>query len=234
MYSVLVLLDDSLSQQAINDWRDIASSFATFQGSPVALGVASAEALADVDAFLDNSPRQWDFQPLDAAPAVAAPAPSTAPMSSAEFIYREDGRPDWGAMWTSFCELALYGGPPHRGEPDTLRAPIEVPAPDPASDAITEIRRGIFETTGLFAEPTNDGWVAVTCRSRKMAAWLCATIILENVEARFEDERLFLPASPDFRLKNEVKSVITVLAKTNHYWEAHIAATESANQPAAV
>jgi sirohydrochlorin cobaltochelatase len=61
-----------------------------------------------------------------------------------------------------------------------------------------------------------------------MAAWLCASIILENVDARCEEERLFLPASPEFDLKNEVKSVITVLAKTNHYWQAHVEAMEQA------
>lgn len=229
MYSVLVLLDNTLPEQAIADWRDIASSFATFQACSVALASAEPVALAEADAFLDGSPRAWDFQPIEpAGESAAAAAPSNAPMSSADFVYREDGRPDWGAMWTNFCELALYGGPPHRGEADTLRAPVEVTVLDGPSEAITEIRRGIFETTGLFAEPAGDGWIAVTCQSRKMAAWLCATIILENVEARFEDERLFLPASPGFALKNEVKSVITVLAKTNHYWEAHIAATGGA------
>ena len=92
---------------------------------------------------------------------------------------------------------------------------------------IAEIRRGMWETTGLYAEPAEEpGWIAVTCHSRKMAAWLCASIILENVDARCEEERLFLPASPDFDLKNEVKSIVTVLAKTNHYWQAHIEATE--------
>src|SRR5215813_6690125 len=38
-----------------------------------------------------------------------APAPPPAPMSSAPFLRRDDGRPDWAAMWGSFCELALYG-----------------------------------------------------------------------------------------------------------------------------
>ena len=55
-----------------------------------------------------------------------------------------------------------------------------------------------------------------------MAAWLCATIIIENVEARCDGDRLLLPASPDFTLEKQIKSVITVLAKTNHYWQAHV------------
>lgn len=45
------------------------------------------------------------------------------------------------------------------------------------------MRRGIWETTGLYAEATEAGWLAVTCESRTMAAWLCAAIILENVDA---------------------------------------------------
>ena len=90
------------------------------------------------------------------------------------------------------------------------------------------MRRGIWETTGLFAEPAEPGWIAVTCDSTKMAAWLCACIILENVDARCDGEILLLPASPDFQLKNEVKSVITVLAKTNHYWQAHVESQEAA------
>jgi sirohydrochlorin cobaltochelatase len=68
----------------------------------------------------------------------------------------------------------------------------------------------------------------VTCDSKMMSAWLCATIILENVEARSEDDRLYLPASSEFELTNEVKSVVTVLAKTHHYWLAHIAARSMA------
>jgi sirohydrochlorin cobaltochelatase len=58
-----------------------------------------------------------------------------------------------------------------------------------------------------------------------MAAWLCATIILENVDARCDEERLLVPADPGFALADQVKSVITVVAKTHHYWSAHITAT---------
>jgi sirohydrochlorin cobaltochelatase len=51
---------------------------------------------------------------------------------------------------------------------------------------------------------------------------MCATIILENVDARVEEERLLLPAGPGYALKDEVKSIITVVAKTHHYWHAHV------------
>ena len=149
-----------------------------------------------------------------------APAPPPGPMSAAPFLMREDGRPDWGAMWESFCELALYGGPPHRGPDNPLRAPDGAsPASSPAM--LDDLRRGIWETTGLYAESAEPGWLSVTCDSPRMAAWLCATIILENVDARVEDDRLLLPAGPNYRLEDEVKSIITVVAKTHHYWQTH-------------
>jgi sirohydrochlorin cobaltochelatase len=144
-------------------------------------------------------------------------------MSSAPFVWRDDGRPDWAAMWSGFCELALFGGPPHRGPDRALTATATDQAAGDGFDAIGEIRRGIWETTGLYAEPAAPGWLAVTCHSATMAAWLCATIILENVEARCEEERLLVPADPSFTLKDQVKSVITVVAKTHHYWSEHVA-----------
>mgnify|MGYP003341010846 CR=1 FL=1 len=36
-----------------------------------------------------------------------------------------------------------------------------------------------------------------------------------------EGDKLLLPAAADFELKNQVKSVITVVAKVHHYWEIH-------------
>jgi hypothetical protein len=155
------------------------------------------------------------------------PAPPPRPMSAAPFLLRDDGRPDWGAMWGSFCELALYGGPPHRGRDNPLRAPEGADSAGASDQAmLDELRRGIWETTGLYAEAAGPGWLAVTCASRKMAAWLCATIILENVEARVDEDRVVLPAGPAYRLEDEVKSIITVLAKTHHYWQAHITGEE--------
>jgi sirohydrochlorin cobaltochelatase len=146
-------------------------------------------------------------------------------MSSADFIYRDDGRPDWGSMWGSFCELALYGGPPHRGPDSALQfeelAPLQ-------GEMVSELQRGVWETTGLFSEPAPPSWLAVSCSSKRMAAWMCAAIILENVDARCEDEVLYVPASADFELKDQVKSVITVVAKVHHYWQAHLEANGAA------
>ncbi len=139
-------------------------------------------------------------------------------MAAAEMLLREDGLPDWGAMWQEYCGLALFGGPPHRGEEDALRA-VSSGAPAKGYDPIEEIARGILETTGL-ASTASEGWVAVECESPKMAAWMAASVILENVEARCEGDRLLVPALPTFTLKGEVKSVITVVAKVHHYWRA--------------
>jgi hypothetical protein len=161
-----------------------------------------------------------------------APVASAAPMAPAPFVWREDGRPDWGNMWQSFCELALFGGPPHRGEESALHAPA-APSTMDQSEAIAEIRRGIRETTGLDSEPAEPGWLAVRCDSPRMAAWLCATILLENVDARCEGTRLLVPASSEFELTDQVKSVITVLAKTHHYWNAHLAESAANSQATA-
>jgi sirohydrochlorin cobaltochelatase len=151
-----------------------------------------------------------------------------APMAAAPFVFRDDGTPDWGTMWQGFCELALYGGPSHRGDDEALTAPTAGADEVVEDTMIEEIRRGIAETTGLSAEPSPGGWLSIKCDNRKMAAWLCATIILENVEARSEGDVLYVPGDKGFELKNQVKSVITVVAKTHHYWQAHIAGLQTA------
>ena len=147
-------------------------------------------------------------------------------MAAAPFVWRQDGRPDWRSMWTSFCELALFGGPPHRGAEQALRG-SEAASAHAASDpeTVAEIHRGIRETTGLDSETVAPGWIAITCESRAMAEWLGAAIAPENVEVRVEDDRVLLPAGPGFRLEDEVKSIITVVAKTHHYWQAHVTGT---------
>jgi len=150
------------------------------------------------------------------------PPDRAAPMTAAPFVWREDGRPDWRSMWTSFCDLALHGGPPHRGAEQALRGPA-IAGPDAASDPamVSELRRGIWETTGLFSEPLSPGWIAITCESRAMAQWLGGAIAPENVEVRVDDDRVLLPAGPRFRLEDEVKSLVTVVAKTHHYGAMH-------------
>jgi sirohydrochlorin cobaltochelatase len=41
---------------------------------------------------------------------------------------------------------------------------------------------------------------------------------------RREADVLYLPAGPNFTLKREIKNVITAVAKTVHYWRAHLLA----------
>src|SRR5437870_1088185 len=201
---------------------DLAARLADQVGMPVTVAAAPVSRL---DALEHSLRRDGEAQRREYAPTTR-PDPA-APMTSAPFLWRADGRPDWGSMWTTFCELALYGGPPQRGPESALRAPAVAPAADDA-EMLAEMRRGIWEATGLYAEPTASGWLAVACGSPTVAAWLGAAIILANVDARVEEDRLLLPAGPGYTLKDEVKSIITVVAKTHHYWQAHVTGGEPA------
>jgi hypothetical protein len=62
----------------------------------------------------------------------------------------------------------------------------------------------------------------VTCLGDAMAGWLVRAIVMENVSARHAGAVLELPAAPHFRLDREIKNVITVAAKTCHYWMGHV------------
>jgi hypothetical protein len=216
---IVLVVDADLPAVVRQACADVAVRLADQARMPVTVAAAPVRQL---DALEDSLRRDAAAQRREYAPA-ERPDPST-PMTSAPFLWRPDGRPDWGGMWTTFCELALYGGPPQRGPESPLRAPTGA-STDSDAEMLAEMRRGIWETTGLYAEPAGAGWLSVTCDSPTMAAWMCAAIILENVGARLDDDRLLLPAGPSFGLKDEVKSVITVVAKTHHYWQAHVADT---------
>lgn len=144
-----------------------------------------------------------------------------APMAAAPIRYRTDGAVDWGNMWDTFCVLAQEGGPPHRGT--LLRAP-EDPAVASAGYrfAAGEIIRGIREVSGLRAAAAAPGWIAVECPSAGMARWLGEAIEAENVQARHDGALLLVPVGDQFTLGGEIKSVITAVAKTTHYWQDHL------------
>jgi sirohydrochlorin cobaltochelatase len=205
----------------IGEIRTLGRAFANTFGERVDMALGPAESLDRARAGVDR--RFSPIVPILPSPAVAGTSASS--MESAAILYDSAGRPDWAGMWETFCDLALFGGPPHRGFGSALRANGDVPpagAPERgAFDAVAEIRRGIETTTGLETAPAGPGWVAVTCESPRMAAWLSAAIILENVDARAASEVLLVPASRGYRLEDEVKSVVTVMAKTHHYWLAH-------------
>lgn len=145
-------------------------------------------------------------------------------MGSTGLKYSSDGRVAWDLIWGSFCDLAMAGGPPHKG---TLLEPgssEEIAAQPGRYDEVTgEICRGITMTTGLAARPAPDaGWVRINCSSDAMAAWLVRAIVMENVSARADGGMLDLPAAPGFQLHKEIKNVVTVIAKTCHYWMGHM------------
>ena len=146
------------------------------------------------------------------------------PMRSAGLLYGPDGKVAWDEMWESFCDLAMAGGPPHKGtllEPGR-RADIDA-QPDRYREVTDEICRGITLATGLPAQvsPT-PGWVHITCVSPGMAGWLTRAIVMENVASRCAGPALDLPAAPGFRLEKEIKNVVTAVAKTCHYWDGHM------------
>jgi hypothetical protein len=168
-----LVVSNVLAPELLQSTREFCAQLAAYTNEQVEFAVVNDARLKDVRSVLGK------FSGIDALSVLEPPPPVSAlPMSAAPFIWRADGRPDWEAMWNGFCELALYGGPPHRGEDSALMAPEHPPAIDGGSEIIAEIRRGIWETTGLYAEPDEPGWIAVTCHSRKMAAWMCASIIL--------------------------------------------------------
>lgn len=148
-------------------------------------------------------------------------------MGSSPLKYGADGAVLWDRIWTTFCDLALAGGPPHRG---TLLEPVfeEGVASDPKryQEVAAEVRRGIELTTCL---PTVDGfapgWVSARCVSVAEAAWLQFAVTAENVSVRRRGPVLDFPAGPTFRVEKEIKNVVVALAKAHHYWDGHL--TES-------
>jgi sirohydrochlorin cobaltochelatase len=151
-------------------------------------------------------------------------AASAAPMPAAPLQYDAEGRVAWDQVWTGFCELAIAGGPPHRG---TLLEPV--PPGEAAADragyerVLDELERGLWMVTGLpLVRSATPGWIGLECASEEMALWMLQVIVVENISVRREGRTLFLPAGPAFRLEHEIKNVITAVAKTYHYWQEHL------------
>jgi cation diffusion facilitator family transporter len=168
---------------------------------------------AEQSAAMMLPPRYQDF------------TPTAAPMGAAALEYDAEGQVAWDEIWTGFCDLALAGGPSHRG---TLLEPVN-PAivalnPSGYQKVLAELRRGITLVTGRnVVESPAPGWIGMKCDSEDMALWLLRTIIVENVTVRREGNVLYFPAGPAFQVEKEIKNIITVIAKTNHYWQEHIA-----------
>jgi len=145
-------------------------------------------------------------------------------MGSAKLKYAPDGTVAWDDIWGSFCDLAMAGGPPHKGK---LLVPgsSEQIAADPESygKVTAEICRGIHLVSSLKAVPAaTPGWVRVDCLDQTFAQWLVRAITMENISAHTGDSWLDLPAGPSYTVEKEVKNVITSFAKTSHYWDGHM------------
>lgn len=149
-------------------------------------------------------------------------------MGSAGLKFAPDGTVAWDEIWQTFCDLAMAGGPPHKGALLGPGSPSEIAAnPAQYDTAVDEICRGIWMAADLPAQAdTHPGWVRVQCHSATMADWLTRAIVMENVAARSSGVMLFLPAAPHFRIEKEIKNVITVIAKTAHYWMGHMSRSQ--------
>lgn len=162
----------------------------------------------------DYQARYQDLQPV--------------PMRSAGLVYGDDGQVAWDRIWGSFCDLAMAGGPPHKGRLLAPGSPEAIAAaPDRYDEVVEEIRRGVWLAAALDARPAPDpGWVRVHTFGEAMAGWLLRAITMENVAVRGHRAAIDLPAAPAFRLEREIKNVVTVIAKTTHYWMGHMPSSQ--------
>lgn len=154
------------------------------------------------------------------------------PMGSAGLKFAPDGKVAWDEIWQSFCDLAMAGGPPHKGallepgRPEAVAAALER-----YREVVDEICRGVTMASELPAgDSPVPGRVRVRCFGDTMADWLLRAITMENVAVtRAGELDLDLPAAPHFRLDKEIKNVVTVVAKTTHYWMGHLARVHKAD-----
>ena len=151
-------------------------------------------------------------------------AVSPASMGSAKLRYDSAGKIVWGEIWTTFCHLALAGGPPHRGRLLGAVTEEEVrQAPEQYAAVVAELQRALELCVELpLMTMLQPGWLGLQCDSPAVAAWLVRAIIAENVIARHEGEVLLVPAGPHFRVEKELKNVVVAVAKTCHYLMDHV------------
>lgn len=143
-------------------------------------------------------------------------------MGSASLKYDSEGKVVWDQIWTSFCDLAIAGGPPHRGK---LLEPAKFKMNEQNQQQYQVVEEELSRAIGLVAyltvTTTERGWIGVNCDSPTMAAWLTCAIIAENVSAYRKGKIVYLPVGPSFRVEKEIKNIVTALAKTCHYWSSH-------------
>lgn len=209
---------------------DPAETFTIVGGTIVELNWCNTDTYVPLVSFADVEGSNTSQRTMSTLSSILPPRyqggqkVSSAPMGTAPMEYTEDGQVAWNEMWTSFCDLALAGGPPHR---DTLLEPA--PPDEVRGDiagyerVLAEIERGLHLVAGLpVVRSERPGWIGLECENEEMALWLLRAIIVENVCVRREGPVLFLPVGPNFQLEKEIKNVITVVAKTHHYWMEHM------------
>ena len=179
-----------------------------------------AEELAALDA------RITAFLPPRYQHCYTAVAPNS--MGSAGLKYGPDGKVAWGEVWTTFCDLALAGGPPHRGKLlEPVAEAVVAAQPELYAAVVAELERAIGLTTGRdVVAGYAPGWVGVRCGSVAEAAWLQFAVTAENVSARRRESVLQLPAGPAFQVEKEIKNVVVALAKSHHYWDGHLTTSQ--------
>ncbi len=132
-------------------------------------------------------------------------------------VYDNKGNPKWDKMWDSYCDLAAEGGPSHRGEKQKLTFSSNFTY---SQDVINEITRGLL-LLGAKVSKHSNGKVYIDMTFTNKAKWFCKIINMENVEAMQEGKFLILPWSGEYELESEIKSIMTVWGKAQHYWKNH-------------
>src|SRR5690348_3544455 len=125
--------------------RSAVHSYARDVGSTMAMSLDEQAALRALEArIMTILPEEYQDSYEDVKPVS---------MGSAGLKYGSDGKVAWDEMWESFCDLAMAGGPPHKG---TLLEPgsrIEIEAqPERYREVVEEICRGIGKVTELAVE----------------------------------------------------------------------------------
>ena len=152
-------------------------------------------------------------------------------MGSAGLKYDADGRVAWDQIWGSFCDLAMAGGPPHRG---TLLQPA-------TAEAISANPEAQLRLSSYRRDPTRDfagNPSAGSARSRRVVGRCAVSQCRDGGMARARDcdgehsgtarrgnsvpvLRVRISVSP-----KKSKNVITATAKTCHYWTDHMSAEQ--------
>ena len=131
------------------------------------LGVDDQEALAALEFRLRTIlPEEYqdcyeDVQPVS--------------MGSAGLKYGADGNVAWNEMWATFCDLAMAGGPPHKGMLLEPGAPVEIDANSARyAQVVDEIVRGVRLVTGLAARAVPHSRMGARGLSQRHDGWMAA------------------------------------------------------------